>query len=366
MERQPNIFHDKDEVPFVNPTSILKFFNEHPIKVFSRANPRIGEKVEIPNISLVDYFLTIPEKYRNNPPYISEYHNALLRMAQKLINEGLLTPVGNKTGFEQEMIGNSFHSNEYVNYGYYDFLIYGFPAIRDNFEKSVYPIIIDQNVRDKDEDIGTGFAVQFKGKMYFVTARHCLPIKSKITITPYSPSRPQSPIKCFVHKDRNIDIAVLEFSDRILLSPRPFIIGKPHILDPVLTMGYPPIQGMTDAIQIAETSAISSSLKSSKGQVVGKGKHYWGGLEDHFLISARVKGGCSGSPIINRYGFVIGVVIEIPQNKYEVDLLGYGLGISSSVLIKMLNKITGDSDPIEIVEMKIKQDENGFQVSLDS
>jgi serine protease Do len=363
MDRPLNIFHDKDEVPFVNPTMILKFFNDHPRKILDNTNLKQGQKIEIPPISLLNYFVTIPEKYRNKAPYGGEYHNALLRMAQKLANEGLLTPIGNKSGFEQEYVGNSFKSEEYVYYGYYDFLIYGFPAIRDNFEKSVYPIVINQGVTDKDENIGTGFVIQYKRKIYFVTARHCLPLREKISISPFLPDSPQTPINCYIPKNEDIDLAILEFSDKIILSPRPFIIDKPNILDPVLTMAYPPIQGITDAIQIAETSAIASSLKSSIGEVVGRGKHYWGGLEDHFLISARVKGGCSGSPIINKYGFIVGVVIELLRNGDRTDLLGYGLGISSNVLIKMLDEISGVSNSFEVSSLNIKSVEDGFMVS---
>lgn len=55
-----------------------------------------------------------------------------------------------------------------------------------------------------------------------------------------------------------------------------FWMGSPEILDEILTMGYPPIQGSMDAIQVAEVSKISSFLKTTEGRITGKGKHYWG------------------------------------------------------------------------------------------
>src|SRR6218665_3393011 len=138
----------QDKIPYVNPTKILKFFNEHPMKFFDSVKPKPGEAVPIPPIGIVDYFKTIPDKFRNNAPYMGEYHNALLRMTQKLVNEGLLTPTGDRKGFEQQFHGNGIPNPQYLDYGYYDFLIYGFPAIRENFEESVRPIIINQGSKD--------------------------------------------------------------------------------------------------------------------------------------------------------------------------------------------------------------------------
>lgn len=356
----------RDEIPYVNPTSILKFFNEHPTKVFDKANPKMGEAVPIPPIGIADYFATIPEKYRNNAPYADQYYNALLRMVQKLVNEGLLTPSGNAKGFYQQFIGNGFGHPQFIEYGYYDFLIYGFPAIREKFEEAVRPIVINQGVKDKDENIGTGFVIAHGQKFYFVTARHCLPEKSQLKITPLLPRQPQTPIAVFAPKDENIDLAVVEFSNKILLSPKYFYLSAPNLLDPVLTMGYPPIQGLTEAVQVSETSIISSSLKSSVGEVTGEGVHYWGGLKEHFLISARVKGGCSGSPVINRFGLVVGVVIELLQDGEKPDLLGYGVAISSTVLNDLLESINGKSSKMEFINYQITDTDNGFTISKPS
>jgi serine protease Do len=353
----------RDEIPYINPTMILKFFNEQSTKLLEQVKPKIGDAVTIPPIGIIDYFITIPEKYRHNEPYADKYHNALLRMFQKLVNEGLLTPSGNKKGFYQQFMGNGFGHPQFINYGYYDFLIYGFPAIRENFEEAVRPIIINQGVKDKDEKIGTGFVIAYKRNFYFVTARHCLPENAQLKITPLLPKQPQTPIAVFAPKDENIDLAVVEFTSDILLSTKYFYLSTPNLLDPILTMGFPPIQGLTEAIQVSETSIISSSLKSSVGEVTGEGTHYWGGLKEHFLISARVKGGCSGSPVINRYGLVVGVVIELLHDGEKPDLLGYGVAISSNVLNDLLDSISGDSNKMEYINYQITSLDNCFVIS---
>ena len=350
------------EIPYVNPTLILKFFNEYPIKIINKSHLEVGQKFSFPPPRLADYFLTIPIEYTSKPPFIGMYHNALLRMTQKLVNEGLLTPVGNKTGFEQQFLGNGYEKNEYLEYGYYDFLIYGFSAIRKNFEEAVRPVIINSKSKEKDEGIGTGFVIRYNNKIYFITARHCLPKNSLITIIPFLPQRPQIPKNVFFSVDTNIDIAVIEFSDNILLSNKWFLLSQPNILDEVLTMGFPPIQGFIEPIQISETATIATSLKSSTGIIAGQGQHYGGGFQNHFLISARVKGGNSGGPVINQFGFVVGVVIETLQDGNQQDLLGYGMAISSDVIMDILNAVEGKDNKIKVQKCEIFASEGGFNL----
>lgn len=55
----------RDIIPYVNPTDILKFFNEFPLKQFEKANPKVGQSVVVTNASIVDYFITIPPKFRD-------------------------------------------------------------------------------------------------------------------------------------------------------------------------------------------------------------------------------------------------------------------------------------------------------------
>lgn len=64
---------------------------------------------------------------------------------------------------------------------------------------------------------------------------------------------------------------------------------------------------------------------------------------DLLLITARIKGGNSGGPIINRQGCVVGVAFSEPFAEGEgYDDLGYGVGVPISVinsLIENENKI---------------------------
>ncbi len=249
------------QIPYTNPTRILQFFNDSPMKQLTASGAKLGEKISIQTPTLADYYLTIPEKLRNESPYLEAYHNTLLKISQKLVAEGLLTPVGENKGFSQQFQGNGYDQPQLIQYGYYDFMILGFPTIRNNFQDTVLPIVIDHNSAIREEKIGTCFCVGFYNKerhlnLYCVTAKHCLIKNSLITIIPFLPTDPLEPINIYFPVSENIDLAVIEYSDAVALGNKYFILDNPSILDPVLTMGFPPIQGLTDAIQVSETSII--------------------------------------------------------------------------------------------------------------
>ena len=353
----------KDTIPYINPTDILKFFNEFPLKQFTKVNPKAGQSVSVTSASILDYFITIPKEFTERGPYAMQYHNGLLKMCQLLVNEGLLTPEGNASGMHQKYQGNGFGKPHLIDYGYYDFMIYGFPIIRENFKEAVRPVIINHNVKDKKEAIGSGFTIRYGDTLYFATARHCLPKKELITINMFLPQEPLVPVNIFAPRNQNIDLVIIETSDNVAISDKYFYWDKPEVLDSVLTMGYPPIQGFTEAIQVSETSTIATDLKSSTGQITGAGQHYWGGFKDHFLISARVKGGNSGGPVINRYGLVVGMIIELLQNENAPDLLGYGMAISSTVLEDLLVSIGGLESKIEFEKLKFESNKFGFYLT---
>ena len=242
--------------------------------------------------------------------------------------------------------------------------------MRDLFEDAVRPIILNQGDKERPEDIGTGFVVNsnyaFDDNFYFVTARHCIPPQNRIYVPAFlPPKKPCVPENIYVPENDQIDLAVIKFVFKEAIPGREqnFWMGTPEILDEVMTMGYPPIQGFIDAIQVAEVSKISSFLKTTEGRITGEGQHYWGGKEDHFLISARVKGGNSGGPVINKKGEVVGVIIELLKNGEELDKLGYGVAINVHVLKKMIEKIEGKGDEIEIKELNFEIFENGFEIT---
>ena len=60
-----------------------------------------------------------------------------------------------------------------------------------------------------------------------------------------------------------------------------------------------------------------------------------------FVITARVKGGNSGCPVINNEGYVVGTVFQIPFDSYggsdggRYDIMGYGVCLPSKYVIDL-------------------------------
>jgi serine protease Do len=126
----------------------------------------------------------------------------------------------------------------------------------------------------------------------------------------------------------------------------PFWLDNPVVLDKVLTMGYPPIPGF-DAVMISETASIGSYVfadqKAAPGEVVSEEVAPYNAMGiDHFIITSRVKGGNSGSPVINSHGKVVGTVIQIPFDSLgsskggRYDIMGFGICIPSKYMSSLI------------------------------
>jgi serine protease Do len=111
-------------------------------------------------------------------------------------------------------------------------------------------------------------------------------------------------------------------------------------------MGFPPISGF-DAMLVSDITHVNAFLKSSSGKIVAQDESYLD-KEILYLFNARVKGGNSGSPLINKYGLVVGIVLQLAhdlQNPNELDKLGYGMALPA----KSIWAIYQDSKNEELV-----------------
>lgn len=118
-------------------------------------------------------------------------------------------------------------------------------------------------------------------------------------------------------------------------------------------MGYPPIPGLNPVL-ISETATVASYVqgrqKASIGQIVAEVGSYMSKL-DFFVITARVKGGNSGCPVINNEGYVVGTVFQIPFDSQggsdggRYDIMGYGICLPS----KYVNDLIKNPDIYQLV-----------------
>lgn len=301
----------------------------------------------------------------------------------KLALQSYIVPTGYSWDFN--LRNNTFQTMIYnpidAVYGVYDFAIYGFPLINETFKKSVLPIIINTS---GEIQIGTSFIVNYKGNICLVTARHCIDNKGTEIFIYNSKDKPIIPKNIFVPEKsefngdygfefQNLDICVLCFDNDDFKDDKYFTLEEPKILSDILVLGYPPTglfdkaSDVNNAVLIAEKASIAHQyIKATIGQNVGSGTLPLTKL-DYILISARVKGGNSGGPVINEHGKVVGIITQIPMDgsssaSEKVDDLGFGFACSSILINKFLSSIFDGSNEIKIKELNFKVNSESFNV----
>ena len=220
----------------------------------------------------------------------------------------------------------------------------------------ITPTYLVVEKEDESKDIGTGFWLE---QGLFVTAHHCIYNMREIKIIGWNPS--DSPLsKIWVSTDKDIDLAILKFEKKPFPKVRGFKCREAQILDSVLTMGYPELPGF-DTVLVAENAQIASGhLKSTTGQIVTEAKAYWEKYQEYFVISARVKGGNSGCPVITNRGYVAGVVVQGSAGENAApDIMGYGAAVPFKTLVHFIDRCsTAPND--EVKERPFKVTEKGF------
>lgn len=307
-------------------------------------------------------------KADNNPRKLSDFTNRpeyfesidileVLKIIQKLKLEGFLISCGFDYS-EKPIINERFISFNYnkavAKYGSYDFLFYGFHRITDYFSESVRPVVIKK--KDGSLDIGTSFLLGNHHTL--VTAKHVVENADLIQIKDLNGNFINAE-KIVISNNKNIDIAFILVSNEAFKGIPAFNSAEHKILEEIITIGYPPIPGF-DAIQIFETASINNSIKFSKGQVIAEDKAYIDQI-DYFLINAKVKGGNSGSPVLNKLGNVVGMVVQIPINSEDsskLDSLGYGVVTPKKEILKLINEVSN----LEVTNLKVENSTNGFWI----
>lgn len=254
----------------------------------------------------------------------------LLYVVSQLVHHGFLVNLGG-IGADQMFFGRNF-SEINAEYGVFENRTGGPSEIFRRHSNAVVPVIVKDQMGDPD--IGTGFLIGNTGTL--VTARHVIENKTEIKFsnengTPFTIS------DIFVHEDPKIDLAILIVDNKDWYGIKPFRRTDHQLGEDVLSIGFPPIPRF-DGLKVLEHGEVSSEIKTMNGQIVSAGIDYIESVE-YFLINARVKGGSSGAPVINRDGFVVGVVAISALNASSSDGLeglGYGVVTPSQRISEML------------------------------
>lgn len=289
---------------------------------------------------LDDFLVTLPEYIsQSNKSETMNYTLALQisRICNFMVEKGLMIKTySNPTICTQEKFVSvpleNFTPTEEVErdlrYGSYDFEYNGFLSIHECFKGSVVPIVGEK--ANGDPDIGTAYYI---GDNLFVTAAHCITGLKRFKLLIKNKPIALEEVWFFDGIDPEIyDLSIVKAGKEVDLPP--FMLDEASVLDSVLVMGYPPIPGF-DAVLVSEKAFISTDLqqlmtKTSEGQVVAVETSYMSQME-YFIINARVKGGNSGGPVINKLGKVVGTIFQLPMDSQggsdggRYDLMGFGV-----------------------------------------
>lgn len=220
-------------------------------------------------------------------------------------------------------------------------LVYGFEYTYNYFKDNniVIPLVW---IKDNgDYSVGSGFRA-FGG---IVTAKHCLTEPKHLSIKGYTKAELDS-FELLVHSNSDLDIAFIKTSKE---EDNKVFYEDASVMEEVLVMGYPKIPTFTNFLT-AEKALVSSKAESritpSTGQVSAIGTQYLSKSE-LMLITAKIRGGNSGGPVINKRGSVVGVSCQAPNYKDagDYDDLGYGIAVPIKYLIEILD---GNSEILNV------------------
>jgi len=216
--------------------------------------------------------------------------------------------------------------------------IYGFKFIYEDYKKYVRPVEFTN--KNDNKTLGTCFLYQGG----IATARHCIDGAKNIAIDGFSPDKLKS-ARFEIHGNELMDLLFIRFDPPLLDT---IILGQDaEILDEVMALGFPKIPGYHNFLT-AENATVSSRFTASVGQIASNAKDIWI-KEKLYLITAKIKGGNSGGPVVAKNGNVIGVAVNLAEGEGDYDELGYGTVIPISFLNELIasqNKVLLDVDKI--------------------
>ena len=259
------------------------------------------------------------------------------RICKRLCERGLMHCVHHdgSLGFNDNylFLVNSkdfFNDRELIKY-YFNSMVYGFEYIYDLYKSLVVPFVWEKD--DGRYSAGTGF----KFLNGIVTAKHCITDVNNLQIRGYLASDLEGK-KVYISDNPYCDIAFIETGE----IANPVLLHETgEIMQEVLVMGYPKIPAFTDFLT-AEKATISSKASSrmtpTRGSIAALGYEYLTKM-DAMLITAKIRGGNSGGPVINDCGCVVGVSCHIPDydgTNGEYDDLGYGIAVPIKNVIDII------------------------------
>jgi hypothetical protein len=229
--------------------------------------------------------------------------------------------------------GNEFNRN------IANFVGYGFPCVMDAYEASTLQIVV--HGPEKLES-GTAFATQANSLM---TAAHCLKEARAIQIIGFKKSDVTGS-RIFLARREATDCAMIFLPADLMKGRQMPLWQHAEALEEVILLGYPNIPTLL-SVQLAEKANVSTILRGGVAREVADIFNV-----ELLLVTAPVRGGFSGGPVINSSGLVVGMVSRQPFTQLDqaeiqrYDAAGFGLAIPTKTLLDFTSGINANDRSI--------------------
>lgn len=321
---------------------IVKFFDiNNAIKTYNEAGGCV-----IQSRTVQDFLEHIKENFQSQANGLYPQPEPVNKICQKLVDLGYLSPTRAVSGTNFGDLDNTYLGRLEEGLEQENLVIqlnnavYGWSSIYDSYQRSVIPISFEDDNCDKS--IGTAFIIN---PYIIVTAAYCILNAKTISVRNLEQALLQ---KAAVHVslDPAIDLAIIHLGEPFFKNVPPIPIATGYVLDDVMVLGYPNVPGFHPTVA-AEKALISSRLTAVQGIVSSTPEEIFT-RSSLFLITARVRGGFSGGPVLNSSGACVGVVSREPvshvsndagSSYHTYDNLGYGTAIPSNLLSQLLNEL---------------------------
>ncbi|MCL9804602.1 serine protease [Flavobacterium amniphilum] len=205
-------------------------------------------------------------------------------------------------------------------------VVCGWNYIINKYSNSV--VKIEHKAHNGDCSIGTGFYYSTGDnstrKSLIITNKHVVEKAMQIKVF----LKDDTELKYLtIKQDSDRDLAFIELEQYLPISTF-HLNPSTEILSEIITIGYPSIPMTKFAYQLIHKGEVNTYVEDYFDNKL-------------FLFSAKTSSGNSGSPIIDRYGMVVGIVTEELFEKdqfYSKGKLPYYAGIPSDEIIKSANK----------------------------
>jgi len=202
-------------------------------------------------------------------------------------------------------------------------LVLGEQYISEKYRSAVVHIIV--RTPDGDEKGGTGFFVDdFPG--WLVTAWHVVGHGNEILRIESDDGTIIQHAECERRGGSDdLDLTLLSCPKQDCVIPLRIEwredMSRP--LDKVLVFGYPPFAGH-EVQQFVATGEINSKPRRLRQQ------------QQSLIISANIRGGCSGGPVVSEAGLVLGVIVQDNELQREAEAIKYVTATPSYYLRQIL------------------------------